>query len=84
MLQACERKSNCPLPAPATLCGYDPAASADVGNKAAYIEYQCVTGWDDTWAKLDIADGVQATAFPVRHASLRAVTQSLVCTPPSP
>jgi hypothetical protein len=85
MLQACERRPNCALPTPATnLCGYDPAASADTASKAAYVDYQCVIGGEDTWAPLDISDGIQAPGIRVRHASLRTAAQSLVCTQPAP
>src|SRR5215470_2969620 len=59
LIAPCRRATN--------LCGYDPAPSADTASKAADIEYQCVTGGDDTWAKLDIADGVQPVGIPVRH-----------------
>lgn len=49
----CHRKRNCTLtsPAPAGICGFDPAATAPPAKKGVRVRYVCLTGDNEEWKK---------------------------------
>jgi hypothetical protein len=79
LTSTCERLRTCPIPAPANLCGFDPAAPASDAIKGLTVTYQCVTGDDSLWATLGGKPPKKAASFDTYTSEFRKETQSIVC-----
>ena len=78
MIEKCEKKETCRLPAsPETaLCGYDPVPHTGSRHKGLYLKYACVIGNKARWDRLQ---RYRSEAVQSEVAHLRATTQVLTC-----